>query len=150
VKAKTTIIGIGNANCGDDAAGCFVAQALRERELPAVRILSASGEPADLLEKFPADGVLILVDAMAEVEGCGRIHRMDTSNDALPIEAFSSYSTHGMGLPEAIEMARALGRLPPAVIVYGVEGRNFQPGDPLSPEVEEGIERLVEQLVEAL
>jgi len=150
VKAKTTIIGIGNANCGDDAAGCLVAQALRERELPAVRILSASGEPADLLEKFPTDGVLILVDAMAEVEGCGRIHRMDTSDNALPIDAFSSYSTHGMGLPEAIEMARALGRLPPAVIVYGIEGRNFQPGDPMSPEVEEGIERLVDQLVEAL
>ncbi len=150
MKAKTTIIGIGNANCGDDAAGCLVAEALRGRDLSAVQILNASGEPADLLEKFPTDGVLIFVDAMAEVAECGRIRKMDTSNDALPIDAFSSYSTHGMGLPEAIEMARALGRLPPAVIVYGIEGRNFQPGDPLSPEVEEGIERLVDQLVEAL
>ncbi len=150
MKAKTTIIGIGNANCGDDAAGCFVAEALRERDLPTVQILSASGEVADLLEKFPSAGVLILVDAMAEVTECGRIHRMDTSADALPTEAFSRYSTHGMGLPEAIEMARALGRLPSTVIVYGIEGRNFQPGDPLSPEVEQGGARLVDQLVEAL
>ena len=127
-----------------------MAEALRQRDLPAVRILSAFGETADLLGKFPSAGVLILVDAMAEFSECGSIHKIDTSSEALPVEAFSRYSTHGMGLPEAIEMARALGRLPDTVVVYGIEGLNFQPGDPLSPEVEEGIERLVERLLEEL
>ena len=41
-----------------------------------------------------------------------------------------------LGVAEASELARALGRLPARTIVYGIEGSRFDTGSPLSPEVE--------------
>jgi hydrogenase maturation protease len=45
-------------------------------------------------------------------------------------------STHAFGLAEAVELARALGRLPRFLVVYGVEGKCFTPGAALSAGVE--------------
>jgi hydrogenase maturation protease len=44
-------------------------------------------------------------------------------------------STHGFGLAEAIELARALGGLPPRCVVYAIEGSSFEEGAALSPPV---------------
>jgi hydrogenase maturation protease len=51
-------------------------------------------------------------------------------------------STHRFGLADALELARALGRLPPRVVVYGIEGSRFAPGRPMSPAVAAAVERL--------
>lgn len=146
----TTIIGLGNLQRGDDAVGLLVAEQLSERNLPNVKVLCSSGEATDLLDKIPCCGLLILVDAMAQVSRRGRIRRMDTSIRPLPVDVFAQYSTHGMGLSEAVEMARALGRLPPRVIVYGVEGRHFEVGSELSAELETSIKCLVQQITDEL
>ena len=44
-------------------------------------------------------------------------------------------STHAFGVAEALELARALNRLPPCLLIYGIEGKNFAMGTGLSPEV---------------
>jgi hydrogenase maturation protease len=48
----------------------------------------------------------------------------------------SSSSTHGFALDAAIELARALGRLPARVIVYAIEGHSFEARAGLSDELE--------------
>ena len=53
---------------------------------------------------------------------------------------FGSSSTHALGLAEAIEIARSLGRLPTRVRVVGIEGARFDFGRGLSPEVEDAVE----------
>jgi hydrogenase maturation protease len=40
-----------------------------------------------------------------------------------------------LGLPEAIELARALALAPRQLIVYAVEGGSFEGGTPLTPAV---------------
>ena len=45
--------------------------------------------------------------------------------EARPVDIRVGSSTHALGLAEAMELARALGRLPP-VIVYGIEGKTFE------------------------
>jgi hydrogenase maturation protease len=57
-----------------------------------------------------------------------------------------SSSTHALDVAAAIEFARALGRLPPRLIVYGIEGRSFTVSAGLSPEVERAIKQVLEQL----
>jgi hydrogenase maturation protease len=59
-------------------------------------------------------------------------------------------STHRLGLAEALELARALGRLPSSIVVHGIEGARFGPGLPLSPEVASATVRLAETLVAEL
>jgi hydrogenase maturation protease len=47
---------------------------------------------------------------------------------------------------EAVQLARALGRLPGRLLVIGIEGKRFDSGAGLSPEVERAAERLADEL----
>ena len=77
---------------------------------------------------------LWLVDAVSSGGEPGTVHRHDASADELPARLYDT-STHHFGLAEAVELARALDRLPRNVIVYGIEGKSFETGETLSPEV---------------
>ena len=63
----------------------------------------------------------VLVDASSSGAAPGTIHRFDASAEPVPARSFRS-STHAFGVGEAIELARALGKLPGTVVVYGIEG----------------------------
>jgi hydrogenase maturation protease len=47
---------------------------------------------------------------------------------------------------DAIELTRALGRLPAQLEVYAIEGESFAAGDRLSPAVERAVEELAARL----
>ena len=55
-------------------------------------------------------------------------------------------STHALGVAEAIELGRALGRLPRRLLVFGIEGGSFDAGAGLSPEVERAVGQLTDEL----
>ena len=55
-------------------------------------------------------------------------------------------STHAFGVADAVELARALGRLPGRLDVYAIEGASFTAGDSLSPEVERAVDDLATAL----
>jgi hydrogenase maturation protease len=55
-----------------------------------------------------------------------------------------------MGLPEAVELARELDRLPPRLVVYGIEGESFEAGEGLSYPVQKTVEKLVMDLYHEL
>ena len=137
------MIGVGNAYRGDDAAGLVVARRLRERGVEAIE---QEGEPVALIDVFAARDAVVLVDAVQSGAPPGTVHRFDVSDGPLPRELRGSTSTHAVGLGEAIELARALGRLPPRVVVYGVEGARFATGVGLSYEVEAALAPLVEAI----
>ncbi len=68
------------------------------------------------------------------------MRRLDATGQELPPELFRT-STHHLGLAEAVELARALGRLPQRLVVYGVEGASFEIGEELTAEVRSGSEQ---------
>ena len=105
------------------------------------------GEPTGLIDTWePADEVW-LVDAVSSGADPGTVHRIDASERELPAEIFRA-STHHLGVPEAVELARALGRLPRRVIVYGVEGADFDAGRGITPEVDAAADQVVEAVRE--
>src|SRR3972149_1278589 len=61
--------------------------------------------------------------------------------------SFFHRSTHAINVADAIELARSLGELPPHLVVYGIEGRSFEAGAGLSPEVEKAVQEVVEAVV---
>lgn len=131
------IIGVGNRFRGDDAAGLAVAGRLRGSLL--------EGDPATLLETWKDCDRVVLIDAVSSGAAPGTIHRFEAEKGPLPSTLFRG-STHAFGVPDAIELARALKRLPQSLIVYGIEGKNFEAGEELSPEVVRAIDRLVERI----
>ena len=50
---------------------------------------------------------------------------------------------------EAVEIARALGRLPPRLLIYGIEEIRFELGGSLSLEVAAAVELLTQEIARA-
>ena len=145
-RSRTLVIGLGNEYRRDDAVGLVVARRLREAAPESVLVLEETGEGASLLESWQDADTVILIDAVQSGAAPGTVHRLDAR--ARPIaREFFRFSTHAFGLAEAVELARALGRLPPRLIVYGVEGKSFEAGVGLSPEVEAAAQVAVERVL---
>ena len=146
---KTLVIGVGNAFRGDDGLGLIVAQRLRELALPGVTVLEQSGEGAALVESWEDAGRVIVVDAVSSGGEPGTIHRFEAAGQPLPA-LFSGGSSHAFGLAEAVELARQLNRLPPSLVIYGIEGKSFDLATGLSPEVEAAAKNVLDQIYQQL
>lgn len=132
------VIGVGNAYRSDDGVGLVVARRLRG-ELPStVAVLEREGEPTSLLEAWEGAETVWLVDAVSSAAAPGTVQRLDATSAPLP-EAFARTSTHHFGLPEAVELARSVARLPRRLVVFGVEGESFEIGETLTPRVEAAV-----------
>ena len=145
-RVPTAVIGIGNEYRGDDAAGLAVARSLADTD--DVVVLELPGEGSEIIEALERFDRAFLVDASRSDSEPGRIREFDVSTEPLPVRFFN-YSTHAFGLAEAIEVARALGRLPSTVRVFGIEGQSFAAGAELSAAVRESIHQ-VEQRIRVL
>ncbi|MEM8969153.1 MAG: hydrogenase maturation protease [Bacteroidota bacterium] len=120
----TLVIGIGNRYRGDDALGCLVVDKLRKRSWKGVDVIEHDGEPASLIELWQGYSSVIIVDAVVSGAKSDTIHRIDLHKQYLPTN-FGAYSSHGIGVTEAVELARALDKLPPRIIFLGLEGTAF-------------------------
>lgn len=135
------IIGCGNRDRGDDAAGVLVAERLRQLGMD---VEIRRGEAAELIEAWSGADDVIVVDAVMTGAPPGSVFLWDGQHP--PASHSSTASTHGLGLAEAIELARVLGCLPIKLRVYGIEGRRFEIGVEVSPEVKSAVERVVRRI----
>jgi len=138
------IIGCGNIDRGDDGAGVLVARRLRELGVEAVE---QTGESFSLIESWRGFEHVILVDATAAEGNPGKIRIWNAHTDRLPENAFLC-STHAFGLREAVELARAVNGLPPILLVYGIEGKQFGFGTSVSAEVARAVEAVAQEIYE--
>jgi hydrogenase maturation protease len=137
---RRILIGVGNPTRGDDAAGLEVAR--RVTSIATHQAVNGSYELIDLWEG--ADEVIV-VDAALSDAPPGTVHRFEAANESLPHGVLKT-STHSVGVIDAIEMARSLGRLPQRMVVYGIEVSDLAPGAGLSDEVEHAVNQLVTEI----
>jgi hydrogenase maturation protease len=144
------VVGIGNPDRGDDAAGRLVARRLRAALSPGAVVLEQSGDAAQLVEVMAGHDIVVVVDAVQSgIAQPGHLHRIEAGASPLP-STFRAVSTHGFGMGEGIELARALGKLSAKVIVYGIEAGAFTPGEAPTPAVAAGIEQATAAILEEL
>lgn len=143
------VIGTGNLRRGDDAVGLVVARGLRTRLAHGATLIEFRGDGAALLELWRGARAVILVDAAATDGHVGAIARFDATAGLLPLSLHAS-STHAFGAGEAIELARALGALPPTVLVYAITGQRFTFGAGLSPAVKAAARLVIEEVAHAV
>ncbi len=140
---NTVVIGIGNRDRADDALGLVVIDRLQAEPLSRVKLAIARGDVLKVLDLFEGTDTAIMIDAMRSGAAPGHVQRLDASDAAVKTQLESFASTHTVNLAETIELARALGKLPPRVIIYGVEAADFTLGNGLSPAVEGALEDLL-------
>jgi hydrogenase maturation protease len=134
------VIGVGNRWRSDDAAGLEVIARLRGTLPGGVEVLEREGEPTALIDAWAASDAVWLIDAVSSGAAAGTLHRVDLGEQALPAAMFRA-STHHFGLAEAVELARAVGKLPPKMVVFGIEAERLDLGEGLSPAVADAVDR---------
>ncbi|HSL20842.1 MAG TPA: hydrogenase maturation protease [Vicinamibacterales bacterium] len=134
----TLYIGIGNRLRRDDGAALALADRLRAHNIPGLEIIEATDDVIRLVDLWTSYDLVIIADAVSAGEEPGTLHRRDPVMCPLPRHWFG-VSSHQLGVAEAIELGRAMRRLPGHVLFIGIEGRDFGHGEGLTEEVERSL-----------
>ncbi|HYN56107.1 MAG TPA: hydrogenase maturation protease [Motilibacterales bacterium] len=162
LPARVLVVGLGSPDRGDDAAGAEVAAAaartVAERGLLGIHVVEHE-DPTALVDLLDPTGrpygwdLVVVVDAIRSGAAPGSVTVLDVGSDGQDFASMGARldpgpaGTHGFGLAGTIELARALGRLPPRVVVVGIEAVSFEHGAPLSPAVHSAIPRAAETVL---
>ncbi len=140
------VVGIGNRSRGDDAVGPEVAERVAALGVPGVEVV-VNDEPLTLVEHLTDHDEVVVVDAVGPRGEPGRVHVVHVGS--APLRGDSPVlGSHGLGVAEAVELARALDRLPRRLTVVGVEGVSFDLGAPLSEHVRARVDDAVQAVLE--
>lgn len=140
------VIGIGNPFRTDDRAGLEVARRIKRSAIDRLKVLEVAGNPLALLDIWKGYDEVLLVDAVSSKSKPGTFQIINAVQQTIPAGLFNT-STHNMNVAEAIEMARNLDQLPKQMLVYGIEAKNFQFGETLSPHMDGVIDEVVRHIL---
>lgn len=130
---RRVVFGLGNPTRGDDSAGRLVARLLRDAMPEDTVLIEQDGDAASLLPMLRVNDTVWLIDACCSGAPVGTVRRLDCLTENVPPAVASS--SHGLGVAEAIALARALDVLPRSCVLYAIEGAEFTPGSPASAAV---------------
>lgn len=148
------VVGLGNPDRGDDAVGGVVAAGIAGLELPGIDVV-AHEDPTGLLDVWGDHCAVVVIDAVLTGAYPGTIMVMEAGAGAgvLADQAWARTGrggTHAFGIAAAIELGRALGRLPDRVVLVGVEVARVEHGAGLSPQVLRALDRVQDLVVAVL
>ena len=139
------VIGVGNRLRGDDGVGLAVVERLRRYPPADTSLIGLESVSPDLFQHWSPSATVVLVDAATSGAPPGTIRTLDALAAPLPADALR-LSTHGFGLAEAIELARALTQLPAKLSVFAVEGATFEHGLGLTDAVDAAADEVAARI----
>ena len=149
---KILVVCIGNQLVADDGVGQVIFQELEKQQLPeTVRLKFLGLGGIDLIEELRGEDLLVVVDGVQLGFQAGSV--VELAWDELPVTNGRPVSGHGLGVREAIDVAKHLypKRCPEKVILVGIEGCCFdQLGQGLSEEVVAAIPKALSRIVALL
>ena len=145
----TLLIGLGNPQRGDDGVGVAVVRCVAERAAGALSV-EESDDPASLIDTWSGVERVVVVDAMKSDRPAGTVLTLDVTERPLPSDGWATGGTHALGLAAAVELSRALGRLPQRLVVIGVEVDGLTAGTELTPAVRAAIQPAADAALRAL
>lgn len=134
---RLLVIGVGNRDRGDDAAGPAVCDLLDAADPDGIATVVCEGSVVDLAAIWERDDQVVVVDAAEPAGRPGRVREIDGASRLLA--PAGAISTHTIDVPTAIGLARAIGRLPAGLTVLAIEAARFDDGAALTPEVEAAV-----------
>jgi hydrogenase maturation protease len=142
---SVVVIGLGNPFRRDDGIGPALVAALEPQLLPYVTVVTATRDPAVLLEAWADTDLAVVVDgALCQPSTPGRIHRYTSHpRTGAPVAG----NSHGFSVSEAIRLATVLNRAPQRLVLFAVEAADISVGQGLSPAVEATVPMLAEAVL---
>ena len=150
--SRPLVIGIGNPYRRDDGVGLAVLDGVRSRIGERADSVEELGEPAALVERWSGREFVVVVDAVVSGATPGSMvtHELGASALATGLKFAAGHSSHALGIAEAAELGRVLGRLPQRLLFVGVEAGDTTSGEGLMREVEAAIEPAIALVLRAL
>ena len=118
MRTRARIIGLGQAAAGDDGVGLAVLEWLQARGVPPdIEVVRASDDSA-LVHLLDTDVPVVLVDAVLQ-RPTGEV--LELTAEELATRHLVPITTHGMGVGQAIALARLLaGGISPSIRIVAV------------------------------
>lgn len=150
INKNLSIIGIGNSIMGDDGVGIHAVSKLREMELPAsVEVFDAGTDAFYALEAMDGKDKVIILDACRGNNTPGTLYRFICDPIHGKWESAFRLSMHGMNFMDIIMASDAL-KLPPEIVLLGVEPEMIDWNTELSPKVKETLPVLIDMILREL
>lgn len=149
---RALIGGIGNVLLGDDGVGPYILRLLDSRYRFGDDVeLADLGTPAlDLTHQIVGLRSLILIDSVASDEhdpGTVVLYRKDEIMSIAPAERLDP---HSPALSECLLTAEMLGASPEHVLLVGIVGASYEPGEPMSAAVRDSVKDAIQAILQEL
>lgn len=148
---KALIGGIGNVLLGDDGVGPYVVRILESMYAfdESVEIVDLGTPALDLTHQIVGLKALILVDSVASDDPAGTL-ALYTKEEILRETPAERLDPHSPALSECLMTAAMLGAMPQNVLLVGISGKCYEPGNPLSPAVRQAVGPAIDAILQEL
>ena len=149
---RTALIGgIGNVLLGDDGIGPYVVRVLEAQYDFGDEVeIEDLGTPAlDLTHRIVGLRSLILIDSVASDDPAGTVV-LYRKEDILRVAPAERLDPHSPALSECLLAAEMLGWSPENVLLVGIVGQSYEPGEPLSSPVREALVTAIGKILREL
>jgi hydrogenase maturation protease len=148
MKTPLAVFGLGNPLMSDDGIGIHVLQALEARtDLPdGVELIDLGTGGLRIVHEAEGRQKLIFVDCAFMQEKPGTLRRF-TPEEVKTLRPRMRHSLHEGDLLHHLEMARTLGVCPDEVVILGIEPQSVEPGQTLTPALQDTLDGYVEQVL---
>ncbi|WP_346840110.1 hydrogenase maturation protease [Microbulbifer sp. SAOS-129_SWC] len=141
--SRLLIASLGHRFRSDDGVGPHILQLLWRRIGARADWYENTGDITGLLEVWQ-NRTVVLIDALhAPGRATGSVCRLDGLQNQ---PSLAAVSTHGIDLPQALELGALLNALPRSLAIYGICGENFSPGLSLSAAVQTAAQQIVAEI----
>ncbi len=138
------VVAVGNPDRGDDGVGRAVIDELARRAPTSIDLVDVQ-VPTRLSDAWKGRDDVVVVDAVRTGRAVGSVVVERVGEGRMVRSGVAG--THGFGVAEAIELARALGCLPARLTLVGVEAAGFTLGSGLSPNVAAAVKPAADTVV---
>jgi hydrogenase maturation protease len=145
-EGSLLIIGVGNEFRRDDGAGLEAARRLKELVAGKACVRVGVADGAELIELWKDSPHVILIDAASADLPPGSVLKFDGLSNHPPFLKLGTFSSHALGVVEAVQLSKNLGRLPRQLEIYAICGESFDIGAGLTEKVREAVEGVVIQI----
>jgi len=130
---------LGNLLYKDEGVGIHLIRELEKMKLPPnLELIDGGVGSLDILLSLENIDKLIIIDALKGGGAPATVYRIDYQELEAEID-FNNLSLHQLSLLEVLSLIKKLGKLPPKVLIIGVEPKEISPGLNLTSRLKEKL-----------
>lgn len=147
---KALVLGIGNLLIGDEGVGCLTVEELSRRYTlpPSVECVDGGTAGFELLSMIDGKDQVILIDALRNDMAPGTVVMVE--GEHVPKAFLARTTPHQLGICDVLAAAQLCETMPEHLTLYGIEPKQMEVGIGLTPEVEAGMEKIINAVVDQL